>query len=352
MTPEQALALTKTLVDIYADATARLLELIARSLAKGMDRPRWAEERLAETLRLRRNAQRIVDAMQRHGTQQVLEVLEDAYRGGRLTPLAQPGMTAVSQRSVAALAADTNRLLTNTGPRVLRWTEDVYRQTIADTIGSTVVGADTRAQAAARALDRFATQGVTGLTDATGRRWRLESYVEMATRTAAGQAHLEGTLDRYEETGVELVIVSDSPEECPACRPFEGKILSLTPLPQTPALPAGFVYAGTHADARAAGLHHPNCTHRITRFTPGLTDPMEATENPDGYLLRQRQRELERRVRESKRRVAALEPLGPIDDLRRQKALLARRRADLNGFNAEHGRKKAVSARRTSLTSL
>lgn len=349
MTPEEALRLAKVVSDVYADATASLLTQIARALAKGMDRPRWAEERTAELLRLRRNSQTIVAAMQQHGTAEVLRVLEEAYRGGRLTPLTSPGMTGTSQRAVGALARDTIRALDSTSPRVLRWTDDVYRRVVSEAVGPTVTGVETRREAAARALDRFASAGVDGFRDRAGRNWRLESYAEMATRTATGRAHLAGTLDRYAETGVDLVIVSDSPQECGLCRPFEGKVLSIGRPPRAGEVD-GFEYAGTHQDAINAGLHHPNCTHRISAFTPGLTKPFDReTANPRGYEDRQRARELERRVRESRRRVAALEPLGDTDTLRRQKALLGRRRRDLSAHNALTGGKQHVSDRRSRL---
>lgn len=352
MTPEEALALAKAVSDTYSDATSRLLALIAERLAKGLDRPRWADERLAELIRLRRNAHRIVAAMQDHGTSEVLRILEDAYRGGRLIPLTSPGMTGTPQRAVAALAADTVRTLESTTPRILRWTEDTYRRVIADTIAPTVVGVTDRREAAARALDRFAAIGVDGFRDTAGRNWRLESYTEMATRTATGQAHLAGTLDRYTSEGRDLVIVSDSPEECSLCRPFEGNVLSISGAGGPTDLPAGIVYMGSLADARSRGLFHPNCTHRANAYTPGLTTPNPGTENPQGYEDRQRQRELERRVRESKRRVAALEPLGDTTTLRRQQALLRQRRAALSQHVTETGRKAHVSARRTSLGAL
>jgi hypothetical protein len=350
VTPEQALALAKAVSDVYGDSVTVLLRNLARLLARGIDRPDWHRERLAETARLRENSARIVAAMQQHGTQEVLRVLEEAYRGGRLTPLTSPGMTAVNQRSVTALAQDTIRALNDTTPRVLRWTDDVYRQVISEAVGPTVTGVADRREAAARALDRFTAMGVDGFRDTAGRNWRLESYTEMATRTATGRAHLAGTLDRYQETGVDLVIVSDSPQECGLCRPFEGKILSLSGRPPRAGEIEGHTYAGTHADAIAAGLHHPNCTHRVSAFTPGLTKPFDReTQNPKGYEDRQRARELERRVRESRRRVAVLEELGDTAALRHQKALLGRRRRDLSAHNALTGGKQGVSDRRSRL---
>jgi len=351
MTPEQALNLAKTVADLYAEATARILTLIAATAAKGMESPAWQQERLAELVILRRNTARIVAAMQQHGTSQVLTALEEAYRGGRLTPaLTRPGMVAVPQRAVVTLAADTTRVLDSTGPRVLRWAEDVYRQVIAEAVGPTIVGVETRREAAARAMDRFAARGVTGFTDSAGRNWALDTYAEMATRTAAGTAYRVGKVDRFRESGVSLVVVSDSPEECEVCRPWEGMVLSLDGGEPTAAELGGAEFGGTVADAEAAGIGHPNCTHTYEAFTPGLTDTPTPEANPDGYQARQRQRELERRVRESKRRVAALKPLGKTPQLARAQQLLGARRTALLEHNTAFDRKQHVSDRRVQLT--
>lgn len=345
MTPEQALALAKVIADLYADATTRLLTLIGRQVARGMGRPRWAEERLAETALLRRNAQAIVAAMQERGAEAVLVMLEDAYRGGRLTPLTTPGLAAVNQRSVALLAADTIRALNDTTPRILRWTDDVYRQVIAEAVGPLVAGVDDRRSATARALDRFAARGVTGFTDTAGRQWSLDTYAEMAARTAAGRAHLAGTLDRITSQGGDLVIVSNSPEECSLCREFEGKLLTISGTPPA-VVPPGFTYMGSLSDARDRGLFHPNCTHRVDPFVPGLTKPQGPTENPEGDRDRQRQRALERAVRDAKRRLATAQEVGDPVKVRQLRALLADRRNRLNTFIDTANRKAWVSKQR------
>lgn len=349
LTPRQALDLAKTVSDLYGDASARLLEVVARRLAKGLDQPGWATARLAEVLQLRTGAQKVVAAMQADSTGQVLAVVGDAYAGGRIiTPVTPGGGAAVHQRAVVAYASELNRTLAATHTRMLRSTEDVYRQVISETAGSGVVGADSRRAVAVRAMDRFAAQGVTGFTDTAGRRWQLESYTEMATRTTVGQTHLQGTLDRFEQAGRDLVVVSNSPEECPDCRPFEGKVLSASGLTRAPPDVPGSLWGGSLSGARSKGLFHPACTHSLGAWVPGLTKPMTDTANPQGYEDRQRQRELERRVRESKRRVSALAPFGDTPRLRQQKALLVSRRADLKGFVVDKGRKPDVSRRRTS----
>lgn len=344
MTPEEALALAKAVSDIYAQAVADLLTTIAKATARGLDRPDWAQRQLAAVLPLRREAQRIVTRMQAAGPAEVQRLLGEVYA-------AQTGLTpaaAVNHPTVVALAADTIGRLHSLGPPVLRQVEDIHRRVIADTVASAASGAQTRHQAAAAALDRYAKAGIGGFTDSAGRRWSIDTYTDMATRTALGRAHLAGTLDTYTQAGVEHVIVSDSPEECQHCRPYEGKVLSLGADVAPPDL-GGFTYAGTLDQARTRGLFHPDCTHRVNRFVPGFSRPFERpTANPEGYELRQRQRLLERRVRESKRRVAAAEPFGKTPELARQRALLRDRQDALTGFNTAHGRKDWVSARRTA----
>jgi hypothetical protein len=343
VTPEEALQLAKTVSDIYATATADLLSLIARATAKGLDRPDWAEKQLAQILPLRREAQRIVARMQTSGPAEIQRLVGEVYAAQ-----ARPtGGTAVNPRTVTALAADTVGRISTLSPRVLRTTEDIYRSVVAETLATASTGSASRRQAAAAALDRFSKAGIGGFTDSAGRQWTLDTYTEMATRTALGRAHLAGTLQQYADEGREWVIVSNSPEECPQCRPYEGRILSLNGLP--PPLSPGFEYAGTLDEAISHGLHHPNCTHRTSPFLPGLTKPLDDTENPDGYQLRQRQRDLERRVRESKRRVAATRPLGDTPTGRAQEALLRRRQGDLDSFIRDNDRKAWVSRQRTQI---
>jgi hypothetical protein len=66
------------------------------------------------------------------------------------------------------------------------------------------------------------------------------------------QAHLEGTANRLVEQGHDLVKVSTHRGACELCRPFEGKILSITG--RTPGYP-------TLEEAKEAGLFHVNCRH-------------------------------------------------------------------------------------------
>lgn len=358
VSPDGGVRFAKVLADLYGDAAAHLIGLVSQRLAAGIDERGWAERKLSEVLRLRRDSQRFVAALADQVDASTYALLAEAYADGVLqaggpgVTEAQPGLVATNRGAVQAYAAELAGTVTSTHTRMLRTAEDVYRRVIAETAGQVVTGVQSRREAAARAVSRFAAQGIRGFTDKAGRSWELASYVEMATRTTAGQAHLQGGLDRYQQQGRYLVVVSDAPEECRLCRPFERTVLSLTGREPTAGEVEGHRYAGTLAHARGEGLFHPNCRHSMAAFIPGLTKPAgRPTADPEGDALRQRQRALERAVRESKRRVLASQPFGDTTQAARDRALLRTRQERLSTFVADNDRKADVSRRRTSLTS-
>lgn len=358
VSPDGGARFAKILADLYGDAAAHLIGLVSQRLAAGIDERGWAERKLSEVLRLRRDSQRFVAALADQVDARLFELLADAYSAGVLAAggpgvtEAQAGIVATNRGAVQAYAAELAGTVTSTHTRILRTAEDVYRRAVADVAGQVITGAQTRREAAARAVSRLAGAGITGYTDSRGRNWELSSYVEMATRTTAGQAHVQGGIDRYTQQGRYLVVVSDAPEECKLCRPFEGKVLSLSGRIPTDGELGAHGYGGTLAHARSAGFMHPNCRHALSAFIPGLTKPLgRPTADPDGDAERQQQRYRERQVRDAKRKVAAAEPFGDTQELRMAQALVRVRQMKLRHFLEDTGRKADVSRRRTSLVS-
>ena len=347
VSPDDAQRFAKVIADLYGDAAAHLVGLVAQRLAEGSTEPGWAERKLSEILRLRVDAQRFVATLADQVDASLFDLLVQAYAAGILAAGgpgvqdAAPGIVSSNRGAIQAYAAALADTVTSTHTRILRTAEDVFRQVIGEVAGQVVTGAQTRRETAARAMSRFAARGVTGFTDRAGRNWELASYVEMATRTVAGQAHLQGGLDRFTQQGRYLVIVSDAPEECELCRPFEGRVLSLSGRIPTDGEVQGHQYGGTLAHARSAGLLHPNCRHALDAFVPGLTrPPARETADPDGDKLRQQQRALERGVRDAKRKGAGAEPFGDTEELRMAQAMVRLRQRKLADFVAEHDRKR------------
>lgn len=158
-----------------------------------------------------------------------------------------------------------------------------YRSGIGEAVRD-LTGAERRAQSLSRlqtaqkVIDDLAARGITGFTDASGRSWEMASYAEMATRTASSRLHLQLQLAAMGPAGMDLVIV-DNPGRvapCPRCRPWEGKVLSLTGRTdgENTITDAGGQkrtekIAGTLAEATTAGLLHPACRHSLIPWVSG-----------------------------------------------------------------------------------
>ncbi len=325
VSPELAAGLARATADRYAELERELLALLADRLGRGLDSPRWAQAKLAGVRETTAAARALLDRAESDVTGEVRAAIAEAFdRGGsaalvdlaRLGPrLGRPKLLD-NRRAVDALVAETVGLLLPLHTRILRATQDAYRFVVAAVVPSVNAGVDTRRKATQRALDRFAQSGVRAFTDTAGRTWELATYAEMAVRTASGRAAVDGHVERLGERGIPLVYVSDAPQECELCRPWEGKVLALAgdggPVDARNPITGRTVTvdtAGTLAEARLAGLQHPNCRHSVAAYLPGATRLPVDTEDPQGDDDRQRLRAMERHVREWRRReVAAIDP--------------------------------------------
>ncbi|MEK2478994.1 phage minor capsid protein [Streptomyces noursei] len=325
--PGMVEALSAGVRDLYADAEARLLGIVARQLADGYDAPGWAVAKLADIQPLRRAAQSVVDELGKAMTLDVFDVIAEAYNTGARAGLAELGAlhdkdarriaeSTPNGRAVDRLAHETVDRVTATHRGILRGVEDGYRQVVAEVSATPLLGIDTRRQATQRAMERFADRGLRTFVDKGGRAWSMTSYAEMAVRTSVGRAAVEAHGDRIRAAGVSLVIVSNAPHECPLCRPYEGRVLALDGpdgarvVEVEHAVEDGRTVrvhvAASLDEARRHGFQHPNCRHSVAAYLPGVTlAPVEHSTDPDGYEATQKQRAIERGIRKWKNRAAA-----------------------------------------------
>lgn len=327
--------LVRQILDLYAAAEYELLTKIATRLARGLDRPDWADRQLLEMQRFRAEAEVILAKLQNG----IPVAADDAARiaMNRGATIAQAELGAVAQSvtpaiaaapatvgsaidtyALAAAAADLTITLDGTRPRIFRSVDDIYRQVVARASAPAMLGASTQREAVASALNNFAQRGITGFVDRSGRRWELQSYVDMASRSSLMNAAIEGHNAKLSSAGFDLVVVSDVPQECARCRPWEGKVLSLggaTTGVHKWRDGRPVEVAGTMAQARSAGLYHPGCRHSHALFVPGRTRSFGETADPQGEKDREKLRYLERQVRAAKRQQAAA-----IDDEARKTA--------------------------------
>jgi hypothetical protein len=330
---------------IYAEAEAIMLERVKRRLARGIEAPGWAEAKLAEITQLKREIEEVLRQLEAGNVDAAKAVLE-AYKGGAQAVFDLDGgggptvevtvkppkelPVSVNRATVDTLVQQMTTKLGATHLLVLRSTLDAYREAVGQgTAAGLAAGTRNRVQVTQDVLNRFADRGITGFIDKAGRNWDLASYAEMAVRSALAQASVQGHIETLIAQGFDRAVVSDSPEECELCRPWEGKLLALTPEA------AAKYNLPTVQDAIAAGLFHPNCTHRLGGYVEGVTEVGGATANPQGYEERQKQRYIERQIRKWKRRQAVA--LTPQEE-RAAKAKVKQWQAGMRQFIDDTGR--------------
>jgi len=315
-TADQIEHLTDKLAAIYGEAERVLLHRIATTLAKGMDSPRWAEDKLLEVQLLLARCRGDLQSLAGKSSDEITAAIMKAYNSGRAGALADLAVAGLANKvaaggnlstihQVKALIGQTVTGMLDQHATILRSVDDIYRKVIASTTPLQLAGVETRRQVAQRALNEFADQGVSSFVDRSGRQWSMTSYTEMTTRTAARRAQVDGHTAQLQDAGQDLVIASNHSQECSRCRPWEGKVLSLSGAARID----GVRFAATLDEARAAGFLHPGCRHTVGLYIPEVTEAPTGTADPEGDANRQQLRYLERGVRAYRaREAAALDP--------------------------------------------
>lgn len=273
VSPDYAANLAKVLRELYVDAEEQLLSRIAASLARGLDAPDWAQRQLQQLTAIRTSTERLIARLTEKAGGELYSALFAAYSQGvatagtDLTALGESigiAFGGVDAQAVEALVTRSKGIqadLGQVGLKIVSSAPRRYRDVVERVAGRMLAGASSRREAAASAVKDLASSGITRFVDTAGRSWELGSYAEMATRTASGQAMVQGHVDRLQSSGRDLVMVSDAPEECKLCRPWEGKVLSLGGTPPGRQIIDGHdvIVAGTLREATSDGLFHPNC---------------------------------------------------------------------------------------------
>jgi hypothetical protein len=316
--------------DDTIDAAVLRLEVIRRLRREGAE--------LANAVLDRDLIERIMQIAAAEGEAAALRALGI---GEGIADLSAP-LTPQAARAAAAIALDVSSDLAQMQERITRWMPDVYQRAIALIAPSVVLGVETVRQAQARAAAALIARGVRGFVDSAGRQWRIGTYAEMAMRTAVNRAYQEASIAGMQSRGINLVSIIIGSSACARCAAWSGKILS------TDGTPAGtytlqrvdsdgtiqVTVSGTLAQARAGGWNHPNCRCAVVAYLAGLSIATGSRYDPEGEQQRDRQRALERRIRDLKRKQAAA--LSP-EETRRYGRLTRVAQADLRAFLEETG---------------
>lgn len=229
---------------IIAQLGTRLSEIDKRG-------KRWVEERITQAFA--------------DGRIETLISLDEAPNIGEARAmLSATPTTALLGHTLNAMIEDTFEDLMYANNKMKRETVKMIRNVTAEQMklnAAQNMGRNTTRRNVVEALtkkgirDRFNVEGNIAIVDKSGRRWKLETYAEMVTRTKMSQAHIEGTRVEALERDVDLAIIS-SHGAIDACANYEGMIISMNG--NTEGFP-------TYEELRRSNLiFHPNCRHKVT----------------------------------------------------------------------------------------
>lgn len=344
--PDDAQDLARRVRDMYVHAESLILQQLARAIARTGDAQDVLTGRLSEQRRMIRALDRILADLDQHVPGAVQEVVNLAYNRGvgfAVNDAEKAGITGDLFGRVRDTGTETVLARAAIEPlgsmrmQIRRWTADVFDQVTQQAAAEAASGVIDRRQASARLLMKLAGQGVKGFTDRSGRKWEMGSYAEMAVRSATAQASLQGHAERLESYGIDTVMVTDADEECALCRPYEGKVLSISGR-TTGRLSDGKTVVASLSEAKSKGLFHPGCRHSQSIYLPGITRAPKQTADPEGDKLRQKQRAYERRIRELKREKAVADEFGGPAKTTANRKLTAKR-AEFKAWREDNDRK-------------
>lgn len=225
----------------------------------------------------------------------------------------------------------------------LRMMDDVYRRTISQAATAMAAGATTLPQAIDMAVQDFLKAGINCIEYSNGARVNIADYVQMALRTAATRSFLQGEAKRRAELGIDTVLVSQYGACSKTCLPWQGRVYIddvwgefTGETKNDRGLSSNGNWYPLLSVAVKAGLFHPNCRHTVSTWFEGISrlpDPMDTAKISENSELEQRQRAMEKKIREYKRMAQGLQDPAQAKEYKRK---TAEAQKELRAFIAEH----------------
>lgn len=307
------------------------------------------------------------------------ELLEGVKKGVfqmPTTPIVAPNQMRAFQLYYEQAAQKLN--LVNTV--MLESTQSAYQQAVSDVVsqieladrinrtqialdtatGEIVTGVSSWNQAIKHATDSLKNGGITGFIDHAGRQWSAEAYVAMDMRTTVFNTGRAATWEANQDFGNDLYVVSYHNGARPLCYPWQNKVISSMDSSRKVIDLDGneiqVIPQSATSYGQPAGLFGINCKHYPTPFIPGVSviegHPQDPEANAKTYEESQKQRALERKLREEKRDLQMLKEQGASEeDIAKQRAKCRQTSEEIDEFckstgRARHRDREAVYTKR------
>ena len=358
---------------IFRDLEKELLEIIIKRLKVGTnnkkDLTQWQFEKLQDLGLINlQTIQKVAAA-----TQLLEEEVEEAFRIGPDTVIRQVDKASLQkikepstniEQIVKGYFSRAKNDLKLTDEGLALWTYGTsdaiqkYRGIIERSASLVNTGMHTLEQAVERASHEILAEGLkTSMTSKSGRQIPVDSYVRGVLKTNLGQTMDEVRKEHMEEYGMHHVVVGSLVGARDACSKIQGQVVDLRPMGE---IPEGSEYKSIYDPyweahyKDASGHHGINCRHPHFPFDPGVNtnnQPQYDEElNERVAKDQQKQRSLERQVRNYKKHLKIAQEFGNQEDINRYTKLISGRqkalRKHLDGhkyLSRDYSRERALS---------
>lgn len=300
---------------LHQDIIKRIIDRIMLRIGRGEEYlltsvDKWQIETLQQAGFLLEDIQKEIAKKTRLQETEIAEAMEDAgvrtleyddkiYRDVGLSPvplLQSPELMRIAQRNYEATLGEF-RNFTRT---FAEQSQQLFIQECDKAYNLVSTGALGYTQAVKEAVENIAKNGIT-VTYPSGKTDTIETATLRAVRTGIAQMSGQIQLKRMEEMGHDKVIISSHLGARPSHALWQGKVFTIEEMYSTE--------EGMPAYGTVTGLHGVNCRHSFSPFFDGMENPFDnydSEENRKLYEKEQRQRTLERRIRNTKREVMGL----------------------------------------------
>lgn len=286
----------KDIEKIYDDLEKYLIRNIKRNLTNdlksfhlneekelGFKWEAWQSAKLRELKRYRRQNKTIINKRLKNISAKIAAVLRyeqlqgklDAFKnfkaalthGYKSSIKVKDSFFKINDRKVNTLIKSVNNDFEQANKAVLRRSNDVYRQIIAEASMYNQTGVMTEKEAIKKAITDFESRGIDCIVYSNGAKHKISNYAKMAIRTASTRAHLQGEGQLRQKLKQPLILMSKHNTACKLCQPYEAKILI------DDVYSGGTKEDGNYpllSEAMKQGLYHPNCRHGHGTYYPEL----------------------------------------------------------------------------------
>ncbi|WP_181315424.1 phage minor capsid protein [Salsuginibacillus halophilus] len=349
--------LSQPLIQVYNVLQTSMIENMAKELGKDndllqSDPSRWEARQLNKLNAIKeRNAdelarltggnrdaiQEALDKASKEGVEPNEEALRKALEDGKdlsePVPLAEDEAVQEILDGYQAQANDTLRSVNNT---LLDQSEETYRNMLTRASADVRAGVKSPEQALRDTVREWSHKGMPALIRSDGAEMSPEGYVRTVMRTMSNRVTNDIQEKRFDEWGVDLVEVSSHVGARPKCEPHQGKVYSrggdsdnYPPLSST-------------SMGEKDGLFGINCRHVKYPYFPGQSkqqnEPVNKTENDRAYKNSQKQRNIERKIRQAKSEKRTMEALGDEEGVKQANERMRLQQSNMRKFADDTGR--------------